>query len=64
MAAEFSAQRSLEHYLLARGIVSRRQLEVAKKIQRSNHGPLPILLWQMSFISINQLGTLLDWSPS
>ncbi|BAC91322.1 gsr3381 [Gloeobacter violaceus PCC 7421] len=57
-----SEQKELERYLLNNGIVNRRELELAKKVQRAQQGPLPILLWQLSFITLVQLGALLDWS--
>ncbi len=62
MGSEHSKQKELERYLLNNGIVNRRELELAKKVQRAQQGPLPILLWQLSFITLVQLGALLDWS--
>ncbi|AGY56615.1 DUF2949 domain-containing protein [Gloeobacter kilaueensis] len=62
MAVESEGQRTLETYLLSSGIVNRRELELAKKVQRSRQGPLLILLWQLSFISLGELGALLDWN--
>lgn len=56
------ADKDLEHYLLTSGIVSRKQLDLARKVQQIKQGPLLILLWQLSFISLFQLGTLMDWS--
>lgn len=57
-----SVQNKLERYLLDSEIVSLKQLDVAKKFQRLKQGPLLILLWQMSFISLKQFGALMDWS--
>lgn len=57
-----SVQNKLERYLLDSEIVSLKQLDVAKKFQRLKQGPLLVLLWQMSFISLKQFGALMDWS--
>ena len=57
-----SGQQALENHLLDSGIVNRRELDLAKKIQQAKQGPLPILLWQLSFITLYQLSALLDWS--
>lgn len=55
-------QNKLERYLLDSEIVSLKQLNLAKKFQKMRQGPLLILLWQMSFISLKQFGALIDWS--
>lgn len=62
MGHESATQRQLESYLLNNDIVSSRQLELAKKFQKAKQGPLLILLWQLSFITLTQLSALLDWS--
>lgn len=63
MAGESTLQSNFEAYLLDTQIVSERQLALAKKFQRIKQGPLPILLWQLSFITLYQLGSLMDWTP-
>ncbi|MBC7880524.1 MAG: DUF2949 domain-containing protein [Anaerolineae bacterium] len=63
MAGESTFQSNFEKYLLDTEIVSVRQLALAKKFQRIKQGPLPILLWQLSFITLTQLGNLMDWNP-
>jgi Protein of unknown function (DUF2949) len=63
VASESTLQNSFEKYLLDTQIVSDRQLALAKKFQKIKQGPLPILLWQLSFITLYQLGTLMDWTP-
>jgi Protein of unknown function (DUF2949) len=63
VASESTPQASFEKYLLDTQIVSDRQLALAKKFQQIKQGPLPILLWQLSFITLYQLGALMDWTP-
>jgi hypothetical protein len=63
VTSESTLQHSFEEYLLDTQIVSDRQLALAKKFQHIKQGPLPILLWQLSFITLYQLGTLMDWTP-
>jgi hypothetical protein len=63
VAGESTFQSNFEKYLLDTEIVSVRQLALAKKFQRIKQGPLPILLWQLSFITLTQLGNLMDWNP-
>lgn len=63
MAGESTFQSNFEKYLLDTETVSVRQLALAKKLQRTKQGPLPILLWQLSFITLIQLGNLMDWHP-
>jgi len=57
---------TLEEYLLAAGILNGRQLAVAQRFQQRQHGPLLMILLQLSFITIEQLDNLmnLDFAPS
>ncbi len=49
----------LEQYLLDSGIVSQAQLDVAKKLQKRQKGPLLMILLELSFIDLDQLGGLM-----
>ena len=39
--------------------VNLNQLQLAQKIQQSQQGPLEIILWQLGFITIEQLALVL-----
>ena len=51
---------SLEQYLLDKGIVDNPQLDLAKKLQRRQRGPLLMILLELSFIDLEQLSGLLN----
>ncbi|NJL97459.1 MAG: DUF2949 domain-containing protein [Synechococcaceae cyanobacterium SM2_3_2] len=51
---------SLEQYLLDKGIVDSPQLDLAKKLQRRQRGPLLMILLELSFIDLEQLSGLLN----
>ncbi len=50
----------LEQYLLDKGIVDNPQLDLAKKLQRRQRGPLLMILLELSFIDLQQLSGLLS----
>ncbi len=51
---------TLEQYLLDKGIVDNPQLDLAKKLQRRQRGPLLMILLELSFIDLHQLSGLLS----
>lgn len=51
---------ALEKYLLETGIIDRSQLNLAKKLQHRQQGPLLMILLELSFIDLEQLSRLLD----
>ncbi len=51
---------SLEQYLLDTGIVDKSQLNLAKKLQERQRGPLVMILLELSFIDLDQLSGLLN----
>ncbi|MDX2271439.1 MAG: DUF2949 domain-containing protein [Cyanobacteriota bacterium] len=51
---------TLEQYLLEAGIVDMPQLNLAKKLQRRQQGPLLMILLELSFIDLQQLSGLLN----
>ena len=51
----------LEEYLLNARIIDREQLEVAKRMQLRQEAPLLMVLYQLSFIDIQQFRQILDW---
>ncbi len=51
----------LEEYLLNAHIIDREQLEVAKRMQLRQEAPLLMVLYQLSFIDIQQFRQILDW---
>lgn len=55
-----SPTRTLEQYLLDRGILDDRELGVAKKIQAREQGPLLMVLLRLNLIDVNQLSNLWD----
>ncbi len=54
-------QGTLEEYLLNSRIIDREQLEVAKRMQLRQEAPLLMVLYQLSFINIQQFSQILDW---
>ncbi|MFN3361678.1 MAG: DUF2949 domain-containing protein [Pseudanabaenaceae cyanobacterium] len=54
-------QGKLEEYLLASRIINREQLDVAKRMQIRQEAPLLMVLYQLSFINIQQFSQILDW---
>ncbi|MEM6445937.1 MAG: DUF2949 domain-containing protein [Cyanobacteria bacterium J06642_2] len=52
--------RTLEQYLLDRGILDDRELRVAKKIQEREQGPLLMVLLRLNLIDVDQLSNLWD----
>lgn len=50
---------SLEQYLLEMGIVDCPQLDLAKKLQRRQRGPLLMILLELSLIDLDQWSRLL-----
>ena len=57
-----SHQEDLEQHLLESSLVDREQLAVAKRWQARQEGPLLMILLQLSFIDLQQLSGLLDWT--
>jgi hypothetical protein len=55
-------QEQLESYLLEHSVLDREQLAIAKKMQARQDGPLLMILLQLSFIDLKQLGGLLDYA--
>jgi|GEM_PF-6993065 hypothetical protein len=51
----------LEEYLLNARIIDREQLDVAKRMQLRQEAPLLMVLYQLSFIDIQQFRQILDW---
>jgi hypothetical protein len=58
-----SHQQELEVYLIESALVDREQLNLAKKLQIRQDGPLLMILLQLSFIDVNQFSGLIDWTP-
>lgn len=50
----------LEQYLLDSGIVNQPQLNLARKLQRRQQGPLLMILLELSFIDLDQLSGLMN----
>jgi hypothetical protein len=50
----------LEQYLLDSGIVNQPQLNLARKLQRRQQGPLLMILLELSFIDLEQLSGLMN----
>jgi len=55
-------QEELERYLLESATVDQEQLDLAKKVQLKQEGPLLMILLQLSFIDLNQFSGLIDWN--
>lgn len=51
---------TLEQYLLDTGVIDLPQLNLAKKLQRRQQGPLLMILLELSFIDIEQLSGLMN----
>jgi Protein of unknown function (DUF2949) len=62
LSSEFSNQEELERYLLESATVDQEQLNLAKKLQLKQEGPLLMILLQLSFIDLNQFSGLIDWN--
>jgi hypothetical protein len=56
-------QQELELYLLESAVIDEEQLNLAKKMQVRQDGPLLMILLQLSFIDVNQFSGLIDWMP-
>lgn len=57
-------QKELELYLLESQLIDQEQLNLAKKVQARQAGPLLMILLQLNFIDVNQFGGLIDWTPA
>jgi len=64
LSSQFSPnnQEELERYLLESATVDQEQLDLAKKVQLKQEGPLLMILLQLSFIDLNQFSGLIDWN--
>jgi hypothetical protein len=58
-----SHQQELELYLIESALIDHEQLNLAKKLQVRQDGPLLMILLQLSFIDVNQFSGLIDWTP-
>jgi hypothetical protein len=58
-----SDQQELELYLIESALIDQEQLNLAKKMQARQEGPLLMVLLQLSFIDVNQFSGLIDWTP-
>ncbi|MGK7909369.1 MAG: DUF2949 domain-containing protein [Synechococcus sp.] len=60
---QVSKQRAnaLEQYLLDGGFVDGRELDLAKKLQEREQGPLLMILLRLNFIDTDQLAQLWDF---
>jgi hypothetical protein len=58
-----SDQQELELYLLESALIDQEQLNLAKKLQARQEGPLLMVLLQLNFIDVNQFSGLIDWTP-
>jgi len=58
-----SHQQELELYLIESALIDQEQLNLAKKLQVRQDGPLLMILLQLSFIDVNQFSGLIDWTP-
>jgi Protein of unknown function (DUF2949) len=56
-------QQELELYLIESDLIDREQLNLAKKLQVRQDGPLLMILLQLNFIDVNQFSGLIDWTP-
>lgn len=56
-------QQELELYLIESDLIDREQLNLAKKLQIRQDGPLLMILLQLNFIDVNQFSGLIDWIP-
>jgi hypothetical protein len=56
-------QQELELYLIESDLIDREQLNLAKKLQVRQDGPLLMILLQLNFIDVNQFSGLIDWNP-
>ena len=55
-----SPKATLEQYLLDTGILSDGQLDLAKRLQIRQQGPLLMILLELNFINLEQFRGLLD----
>ncbi len=51
---------NLEQYLLDTGVIDLSQLNLAKKLQRRQQGPLLMILLELSFIDLEQFSGLMN----
>ncbi|WP_041429924.1 DUF2949 domain-containing protein [Synechococcus sp. PCC 7502] len=58
-----SDQQELELYLIESALINQEQLNLAKKLQARQEGPLLMILLQLNFIDVNQFSGLIDWTP-
>lgn len=59
---EFSRSKTqLIHFLQEELAVSATSIAVALRRCEQESGPLPIILWQYGFISLEQLDQIFDW---
>ncbi len=59
-----SHQEALELYLIESALIDQEQLNLAKKLQVRQEGPLLMILLQFGFINVNQFSGLIDWIPN
>lgn len=52
----------LYQFLVRHQIVQLEHLDVALKVQQQSQGPLDMILWQLGFIDLRELGELWDIS--
>jgi hypothetical protein len=41
--------------------ISQPSMQIALKQVEHNHGPLPMILWQYGFVTIDQLDRIYEW---
>ncbi|WP_230840211.1 DUF2949 domain-containing protein [Gloeobacter morelensis] len=52
----------MEEYLIARGLVSERQLQRAGELAQLWQGTVPVVLWKLGWIDLNTFAALLEYS--
>ncbi|UFP93211.1 DUF2949 domain-containing protein [Gloeobacter morelensis MG652769] len=53
---------AMEEYLIARGLVSERQLQRAGELAQLWQGTVPVVLWKLGWIDLNTFAALLEYS--
>ena len=61
MILKNSLYRNLIQFLKEELAVSPDSLEIALKASEQNLGPIPMVLWQYGFITIEELDRIYDW---
>jgi len=60
----FKNEQTKAAYVLQAGLIGRKELELAQRLQQTHQGPLEIILWKLGLWNTDQLANFYNLSPT